>query len=98
MAIREHCADITVAVGLPLRIDEVTYNGAAVISNKVLLGITCKQFLAKDGVHYEPRWFEPWPANKTVTITRNEENIPVGDLIYTIDGITLGFEICEEDI
>jgi NAD+ synthase (glutamine-hydrolysing) len=60
------------------------------------LGITCKQFLAKDGVHYEPRWFEPWPPDKVLNITRNNETIPVGDLIYELEGISVGFEICED--
>src|SRR5215216_2672735 len=62
------CDDITVAVGLPVRMDGTTYNGAAVISNKKILGITLKQNLALDGVHYEPRWFKPWLYNAVSTL------------------------------
>src|SRR5687768_4025093 len=94
--IREFCSDITISVGLPVRIGSVTYNGACVISNKKILGITFKQFLAKDGVHYEPRWFDPWIANKTIEITRGDEVIPVGDIVYDAEGIRFGFEICED--
>lgn len=96
LVIRDHCKDITVAVGLPVRIDEVTYNGVCVISNCRIEGVVFKQNLARDGVHYEPRWFEAWPNGKTTTIERHGEVIPAGDIIFTIDGIRMGFEICED--
>lgn len=94
--LREHCADITVNIGLPLRINGQTYNGSCVIHNKSILGITLKQNLPKDGVHYEPRWFTPWPAGKTITLTQQGETFQVGDLIYEVNGIRLGIEICED--
>jgi NAD+ synthase (glutamine-hydrolysing) len=90
------CDGITVAVGLPVRIDKTTYNGAAVISNKKILGITLKQNLALDGVHYEPRWFKPWLYNAVSSIKVGDDDVQVGDLIYEVDGIKLGFEICED--
>jgi len=94
--IREHCDNITVSVGLPIRLGSITYNGACVISNKTIKGITLKQNLARDGVHYEPRWFNNWPKNETREVDYHGERITVGDLMYTIDGIRLGFEICED--
>ncbi len=94
--IKGFCDKITVTLGLPLRINEVTYNGACVISNREILGITLKQNLARDGVHYEPRWFNPWPPNETAEIIRDNIKIPVGDIIYSVDGIQFGFEICED--
>jgi NAD+ synthase (glutamine-hydrolysing) len=94
--IRDFCDDITISVGLPVRIGELVYNGACVISNKKILGITLKQFLARDGVHYEPRWFDPWLPGKTIEIVRGDETISAGDLVYDVEGIRLGFEICED--
>jgi len=94
--IKSFCTDITVTVGLPIRLNGITYNGACVISNKKILGITLKQNLARDGVHYEPRWFDPWPPNEVAEIVRDEERISVGDLIYEVEGIRFGFEICED--
>jgi NAD+ synthase (glutamine-hydrolysing) len=91
-----HCQNITVSVGLPIIYKNVPYNGACVISNQRILGITCKQFLARDGVHYEPRWFNPWPPNNIVELKFADSYIPVGDVVYEIDGIKLGFEICED--
>jgi NAD+ synthase (glutamine-hydrolysing) len=96
LKIKPHCQNITVSVGLPIRMNGITYNGACVISNGNILGITLKQNLARDGVHYEPRWFDAWVPNKIITIERNGEQIQVGDLIYDVDGIRFGFEICED--
>lgn len=96
LLIREHCQNITVAVGLPIRLDGITYNGSCVIHNKKILGITLKQNLANDGVHYEPRWFKAWTPDITQTFSKGSESITVGDLIYEVNGIRFGFEICED--
>jgi NAD+ synthase (glutamine-hydrolysing) len=91
-----HCESITVCVGLPVRFGGVTYNGACVISNKNILGITLKQNLARDGVHYEQRWFDAWPSGSVKEIEVDGQLIQVGDLIYETNGIKFGFEICED--
>ena len=94
--IREHCHNITACVGLPVRYKNIPYNGVCVISNKEILGITCKQFLARDGVHYEPRWFDPWPAGKVVDFHWHDRSFPLGDVLYEVNSIRFGFEICED--
>lgn len=94
--IREACEGITVAVGLPIRVNGITYNGACLVSNKKILGISLKQNLPKDGIHYEPRWFEAWNSGKIITLERNGEKILAGDLIYEIEGVKIAFEICED--
>jgi NAD+ synthase (glutamine-hydrolysing) len=91
-----HCNSITACVGLPVRIEEITYNGICIIQNQKIIGITFKQNLARDGVHYEPRWFDAWPAGVVKEIIRDGQRIQVGDLIYEAHGITFGFEICED--
>jgi NAD+ synthase (glutamine-hydrolysing) len=95
-SIQQYCDNITVCVGIPLRIKSNTYNGVCVIRNKQILGITLKQFLARDGVHYEPRWFEPWPSNKQIQLKINNQDVPVGDVVYELKGVSFGFEICED--
>ncbi|MCI0750864.1 MAG: NAD(+) synthase [Flammeovirgaceae bacterium] len=94
--IQPYCTHITVCVGLPIRFNNITYNGAAVIHHTRLLGITLKQNLARDGIHYEPRWFNPWEPGKVTTLTINQTTFEVGDLIYEVNGIKFGFEICED--
>ncbi|MCS6973845.1 MAG: NAD(+) synthase [Cyclobacteriaceae bacterium] len=91
-----HSAGMTVCVGLPLRMNGDTYNGTAVIHNGKLLGITLKQNLARDGVHYEPRWFRAWKKGVISSVPFAGSSVQVGDLIYEINGIRLGIEICED--
>lgn len=90
------CENMVVCVGLPLRIHGKTYNGVCVIKDTRVLGISLKQNLANDGVHYEPRWFVPWTPEKIIDITLGEDTVRVGDLVYESDGIRFGFEICED--
>jgi NAD+ synthase (glutamine-hydrolysing) len=87
---------ITIAVGLPIRFMGKTYNCVCVISDRKILGITAKQYLAIDGVHYESRWFTQWPANTIDEIELMGQNVPFGDVTYKKDGISFGFEICED--
>ena len=90
------CENITVSIGLPVRINGITYNGACVISNQKILGIVLKQNLARDGVHYEPRWFDAWPANTVKEVAMHGQTVRVGDLVFEASGIRFGFEICED--
>lgn len=91
-----HTQHIAACVGMPLRIDGITYNGACVIHNQKILGIALKQNMARDGVHYEPRWFDAWQPNRVIQIERNNHSFAVGDLIFELEGIKFGFEICED--
>lgn len=90
------CQDLTACIGLPLRIEGKTYNGVCVIRNQRILGITLKQNLANEGVHYEPRWFVAWKPGRTIQLPLGNETIPVGDLVYETNGVCFGFEICED--
>jgi NAD+ synthase (glutamine-hydrolysing) len=94
--LKQYTDSITVNVGLPFRINGITYNGSCVISNKKILGVTLKQNLPKEGIHYEPRWFTPWKAGDVITLTLDDETIQAGDLIYEVEGIRFGIEICED--
>lgn len=91
-----HCTDITVAVGLPVRIQDKVYNSVAIIENAIVKGFVAKQYLAIDGVHYEFRWFTPWIANQVIELEFEGQRIPFGDLTFHHKGIHYGFEICED--
>ncbi|SDJ76721.1 NAD+ synthase (glutamine-hydrolysing) [Catalinimonas alkaloidigena] len=91
-----HCTDLTVAIGLPVRFEGKTYDCAALVHNGVLLGIQAKQFMANEGVHYEPRWFTPWPTAEESTIEIEGQTYPFGDIIFEVEGVRIGFEICED--
>lgn len=85
-----------VSVGLPVLIHGTVYNVAALLVDGKLEGMVAKQHLAGDGIHYEPRWFKPWPENIRTTITLNGNPVPIGDLIFNVGGVRIGFEICED--
>ncbi|EMR03052.1 NAD(+) synthase [Cesiribacter andamanensis] len=90
------CSNITVALGVPYRYQGDLYNGACLIHDGRILGITAKQWLANDGVHYETRWFSPWPAGRQETVELHGESFPFGDVVYELHGIKIAFEICED--
>ncbi len=87
---------ICVVVGLPVRLNHRTFNTAAVLRDGEILGFAAKQFLANDGVHYEPRFFYPWPAGETTTVQWAGEEWTLGDMIFEHQGVKFGFEICED--
>lgn len=90
------CTDIGVSIGLPILLDNKVYNCNAMVLNGEILGFSAKQNLANDGVHYEQRWFTPWLKETKSTIILNNTSYDIGDLIYEIKGIKIGFEICED--
>ena len=90
------CQDITVAVGIPIRYEHRNYNTACLIHHQQIIGFTAKQFLANDGVHYEPRWFTPWPAQQVAQLTVAGQSYDLGDVVYDVQDIKIGFEICED--
>lgn len=92
----EVTSGIIVSVGLPIRINNRVYNAACLIANKQIRGFACKKNLANNGLHYETRWFQPWPDNQRTELTIGEFSYPVGDLIFEAGGVKIGFEICED--
>ena len=87
---------ITVSVGLPIVWRNSIFNACAMVSDGVVLGFVCKRFLAGDGVHYEPRWFKPWPTGIQGKIEVEGKDYPIGDLYFDLGGVKIGFEICED--
>jgi NAD+ synthase (glutamine-hydrolysing) len=94
--IEPHAAGIVVAVGLPVRFESGVYDAAAVIADGRLGGIVCKQHLAGEGIHYEPRWFRPWPRGRRAKLHVDGRDVPIGDLRFDCGGVRIGFEICED--
>ncbi|MFT7514573.1 MAG: NAD+ synthase (glutamine-hydrolyzing) [Candidatus Omnitrophota bacterium] len=83
---------MAISVGLPLLYRNALYNTAALLVDGALVGFAAKQHLAGDGIHYEPRWFAAWPDE----VVRTADGCPLGDVIFDLNGIRIGFEICED--
>lgn len=104
-ALLEQLAPLTrgmaVTVGLPVYHEKALYNTAALLADGKIVGFVPKQFLAGDGIHYEPRWFKPWPAGEVDVLERTDDDgavrrYPIGDLVFDIGDVRVGFEICED--
>lgn len=96
LEILPYCTDITVTIGLPILLEEKVYNCSVMIHNGNILGFYAKQKLANDGVHYEQRWFTSWPKEAESIITFNDVTYTIGDIIFEVADIKVGFEICED--
>ncbi len=81
---------------LPIRHNQKLFNCAVVVCNKKILGIYAKQYMALDGVHYEPRWFNPWPIGVVEKIDLFGKEYSIGDLTFDFEEWKIGFEICED--
>ena len=95
-SLTEASTGLTVSVGLPMAYENCLYNVVALIHDGRVLGFVPKQELAGDGIYYEPRWFKPWPEGQTGSYTWAGESYPFGDFVFQIDGVRIGFEICED--
>lgn len=89
-------AGIAVAIGLPIRFESGLYDAAAFVADGRIAGFVCKQNLAGDGIHYEPRWFRPWVRGRRGSVAIGGRDVPVGDLRFDCGGVRIGFEICED--
>lgn len=92
--------DMIVSVGLPIAVQNAVYNATALLVDGAIAGFVCKQHLANDGIHYEGRWFKAWPQDtKNYVAHPTKPGItafPVGDLFFSIGGVKIGFEVCED--
>jgi len=94
-------AGMVVAVGLPVYHEKALYDAAALLADGRIVGFVGKQFLAGDGIHYEPRWFKAWPRGEVDVLERTArdgtvQRYPIGDLLFDIGDVRIGFEICED--
>jgi NAD+ synthase (glutamine-hydrolysing) len=92
---------MVVAVGLPVYHEKALYDAGALLADGEIVGFVGKQFLAGDGIHYEPRWFKPWPAGEVDVLERvspegTVRRFPIGDVVFDIGDVRIGFEICED--
>jgi NAD+ synthase (glutamine-hydrolysing) len=88
-------------VGIPLRIDHLLYNCAAVVGNGRILGVIPKTYLPTYREFYEMRYFAPAPVSIRSEIELlGHHGIPFGNrLLFQIDEqplFTFHVEICED--
>lgn len=89
-------AGMMVCFGLPLLYRNGLFNTVCTVVDGEIRGFIAKRYLAGDGLHYEPRWFNPWPPGTADEVTINGRDYPVGDVFFDLNGIKVGFEVCED--
>ncbi len=91
-----HTDEMVVSLGLPVAYNNVVFNTACLAAKGRIAGFVAKRYLARSGIHYEPRWFKPWPIGKQVSIRIGSNEYPFGDLYFDCGGVRIAFEICED--
>jgi NAD+ synthase (glutamine-hydrolysing) len=94
--IAPHGAGMLVSLGLPVPYQNALFNCCCLVGEGRVLGFVAKRHLPGDGLHYEPRWFKPWPGGVVAELERAGERYPLGDLFFDCGGVRIGFEICED--
>jgi NAD+ synthase (glutamine-hydrolysing) len=88
---------MVVSFGLPVLHQNGLFNCAALAVDGRFVGLVAKRFLAGDGIHYEPRWFKPWPTGiRDEFVMPDGTTVPIGDIHFDVGGVRIGFEICED--
>lgn len=88
--------DILVTFNLPIRHSGKLYNCTLIAHDCQIMGIYAKQYMALDGVHYEPRWFNPWPIGLVEEFEFEGKKYPIGDITFDFKDWKIGIEICED--
>ena len=89
-------SEMVVSAGLPVFHRHALFNCACVAVDGRIAGFVAKRFLSGDGLHYEPRWFKPWPQQVRDAIEIEGREYPIGDLVFNAGGVKIGIEICED--
>lgn len=90
--------DMLIAIGAPLKFNNVLYNCAYIIFKGRILGIVPKSYLPNYSEFYEKRWFTEGIGivNEMVSLPF-QDSIPFGtNLIFSSEHFNFGFEICED--
>ena len=89
---------ILAAVGLPVRLDGVLYNAAALIKDGDILAVVPKTYLPSTHEFYEARWFASANGEHDDTVEIAGKTALFGnDIIVNIGGgAKIGVELCED--
>lgn len=89
--LQAHCTGISVFVGLPVRIDAMIYNAAALIHDGSIRGLILKKYLPTYSIFYEGRNWAAWQSGATTV-----HGVPAGELIFNLPFGKVSAEICED--
>lgn len=85
------CGDISVFLGLPVRIGPMNYNAAALVSDCKIRGLVLKKYLPTYSIFYEGRNWTAWSGG-----VAELNGVPAGDLVFRLPFGMVSAEICED--
>jgi NAD+ synthase (glutamine-hydrolysing) len=92
--------NITMVVGLPMRVNHQLFNVAAVVAHGELQGVVPKMFLPNYGEFYEARYFAPADSATVDSFNFKGQNVPFGTkLLFDLPNVKnfkFNIEICED--
>lgn len=95
-----HCFHGVTVVGLPVLVDGMVFNCAAVFTGSRLLGVVPKTYLPNYKEFYDGRYFHPAKHCRSNSVTLAGQTVPFGtDLLFRAENapaFALGVEICED--
>ena len=95
----ESTASLPVAAiaGMPVKVGDRLYNCAAVFGGGSIWGVVPKSYIPNYGEFYELRHFASGAGIADTVIELAGEEVCFGvDLIFSVDGVEFGVEICED--
>lgn len=85
------CKGITAVFGLPVRIDSLVYNAAALVHDGKVRGLVLKKYLPTYSIFYEGRNWTAWRRGVTEV-----GGVPAGELVFDLPYGKVSAEICED--
>ena len=85
------CTGISVFLGLPVQIDSMMHNAAALVHDGRILGLVLKRHLPTYSIFYEGRNWTAWSGGVTQL-----HGLPAGDLVFRLPWGVVSAEICED--
>ncbi len=85
------CKGITAFFGLPVRVDSLVYNAAALVHDGKVRGLILKRHLPTYSIFYEGRNYTSWAEGVTEI-----NGVPAGDLVFDLPFGKVSAEICED--
>ncbi len=90
-SIAEHCDGISVFLGLPIRMNSLMYNAAALVHDGKTRGLILKKYLPTYSIFYEGRNWAAWGNGAT-----EYRGVPAGDLVFDLPYGKVSAEVCED--
>ncbi|MDP7638359.1 MAG: NAD(+) synthase [Candidatus Hydrogenedentes bacterium] len=90
-SIAGRCEGISVFLGLPIRMNSLMYNAAALVHDRETRGLVLKKFLPTYNIFYEGRNWTAWSNGVT-----QHQGVPAGDLVFDLPYGKVSAEVCED--